>query len=88
MFSNILKWTFKVAVGEIEKEYNIHLDGDSPIEGVEQVALQMISHCSKVKEANAAAVEAQKAAQAVQPVDEPVESKVEEMPTPEGNAHV
>lgn len=55
MFQNILKWTFKILVGETEKEISLHLDGDTPIEAVEQVALQMIAYCGKVKEANAAA---------------------------------
>jgi len=66
MFSNILKWTFKIAIGEVEKELNLHLDADTPLEFVEQVAIQMITHCAKVKEAAKAQQEAQK------PVEEPV----------------
>lgn len=54
MFQNVLKWTFKVIAGEKEKEIHILLDHDTPLEGVEQVAMQMIGHCSKVKEMQAA----------------------------------
>ncbi len=75
MFQNLLKWTFKVVVGEVEKELNLHLDNDTPIEAVEQVAIQMIAHCSKVKEALAAQV-----VPVVAPVDQSVpteEPKVE-----------
>jgi len=50
MFTNILKWTFKIACGEIEKEFNLHLDADTPLEAIEQVAIQMLQHCGKVKE--------------------------------------
>jgi len=59
VFQNILKWTFKIVVGEVEKELNLHLDADTPIEAVEQVAMQMIAHCAKVKERQAAQMEAE-----------------------------
>ncbi len=54
MFQNILKWTFKIVVDGVEKELNLHLDGDTPLQAIEQVAVQMIAHCSKVKEMLAA----------------------------------
>ncbi len=50
MFSNVLRWTFKIVVGEVEKELQLNLEHDTPLEAVEQVALQMIAHCAKVKE--------------------------------------
>jgi hypothetical protein len=71
MFQNILKWTFKVVVDGVEKELHLHLDGDTPLQAVEQVAMQMIAHCSKVKEANAS----QAAAQPVAPVEPPAASE-------------
>jgi hypothetical protein len=85
MFSNILKWTFKIAVDGIEKEYNLHLDGDSPLQAIEQVGMQMIAHCAKVKEAQAAAQAA---------VEKPAETVAEPAPVEpidsvlEGNQHV
>ena len=54
MFQNILKWTFKIVLGEVQKEISIHLDPDTPLQAVEQVAMQMIAHCTKVKEMQAA----------------------------------
>lgn len=50
MFKNMLKWTFKVLIDGIEKELPIHLDADTSIQAIEQMAMQMIAHCSKVKE--------------------------------------
>ncbi len=78
MFANILKWTFKVAVKGIEKEYNIHLDADSPIEAVEQVAVQMIAHCAKVKEAEAQQKAAEEAAKVAEPASAPIVEHVPE----------
>jgi hypothetical protein len=72
MFTNILKWTFKVAVGEVEKELNLHLDNDTPLEAVEQVAFQMIAHCAKIKDAAKAQQEAQKQAQEPVATEQPV----------------
>lgn len=50
MFQSILKWTLKYTVEGSEKEVVIHLDQDTPLQVVEQVAMQMIAHCSKIKE--------------------------------------
>lgn len=50
MFKNILKWSFSVLVGEVEKEFHLHLDSDTPLEAIEEVARQMIVHCDKVRE--------------------------------------
>ena len=86
MFSNILKWTFKIAFGEVEKELNLHLDADTPLEVVEQVAFQMIAHCGKVKDAAKAQQEAQKVAEPV--VSDKVEPIVDPAPVAiEGNEH-
>lgn len=64
VFQNILKWTFKIVACGVEKELNLHLDADTPIEAVEQVAMQMIAHCAKVKQN----LEEQKQAEANAPV--------------------
>jgi hypothetical protein len=73
MFTNILKWTFKIVVDGIEKELNIHLDGDTPLQAIEQTAMQMIAHCSKIKDMQAAQVAAQQpvAVDPEQPVEVP-----------------
>lgn len=65
MFQNILKWTFKVVVDGIEKELNIYLESDTSIQAVEYVAMQMIAHCSKLKEVQAA----QQSAASVEPTE-------------------
>ena len=76
MFQNILKWSFKVILDGVEKELNLHLDSDTPIQAVEEVAMQMISHCAKIKEM-------QKPKPEENPVEAPKdneESKVEALP--------
>jgi len=55
MFTNLLKWNYKTVSGEIKKEIDILLDPDTPIDAIEYVAMQMIAHCGKVREANARA---------------------------------
>jgi hypothetical protein len=62
VFQNILKWTFKVVVDGVEKELYLHLDGDTSIQAVEHVAMQMIVHCSKIKENQVAQIAAQESA--------------------------
>lgn len=54
MFQNILKWTFKTVVNGVEKDLYLHLDNDTSLEAVEQAAMQIIAHCAKVKEMQAA----------------------------------
>jgi len=73
MFQNILKWTFKVILDGVEKELNLHLDSDTPIQIVEEVAMQMISHCAKIKEMQAPKREEKP----VESAEENEESKVE-----------
>ena len=68
MFENILKWTFKIVSGDVETQINIHLDPNTPLEAVEQVAMQMIAHCTKIKEAQAAKVAAEQAAAPLEPL--------------------
>ncbi len=80
MFRNILVWNFKSIEGEITKELDVHLDPNTPIDFIEQVAIQMIAHCAKVKEAAKQQQEQVKADE--QPAADivPEESKVEEIP--------
>ncbi len=54
MFTEALKWTFKIVIGEVKKEFNIHFDKDTPLQVIEQIAMQMIAHCAKIKEVQAA----------------------------------
>jgi hypothetical protein len=65
MFQNILKWKFKIVLGDVEKEINVHLDPDTPLYAVEQVAMQMIAHCTKIKDAEAARISAEQSAETV-----------------------
>lgn len=80
MFTNILKWSFKVAIGEIEKEFHLHLDNDSPIEAIEQVAIQMLQHCGKVKEIVKQQQDAQRSLEEQVKVEEPSKEEVIECP--------
>lgn len=50
MFQNVLKWSFKVLVGEVEKDFHLHLDHDSPIDAVEQVGMQILKHCGNIRD--------------------------------------
>lgn len=57
MFKNVLVWNFETFTGDIRKELNIYLDHDTPLDAIEQVAVKMIAHCAKVKEASAQAAQ-------------------------------
>ena len=62
MFSNILKWAFKIG----EKELHLLLDSDTSLEAVKEVAYQIIKHCANIEDqqkAQKAAEDAQKAAE-------------------------
>lgn len=50
MFQNLLKWSFRVLVGEVEKEFHLHLDHDAPLDAVEQVGMQILKHCGNVRD--------------------------------------
>ena len=78
MFQQILKWTFKIVVDGVEKELNLHLDNDTPLQAVEEVAMQMIAHCAKVKE--------MQAAQAAQTASPAPTSDIEPITSQEANA--
>lgn len=84
MFSNILKWTFKTIKDGVEKEFDLHLANDTSTDEIEQIAVQMISHCAKVKELQAAQQQSQKATEA--PTENPCCEST--CTSPEGNQHV
>lgn len=59
MFRSILQWNFKID----DKEFNLYLDGDSPLTSVKEVANQIISHCVNMEAQLKAKHEAEKATQ-------------------------
>ncbi len=84
MFANILQWSLKEIVDGVEHQLNIHLDGNTPLQAIEKIAMQMIAHCAKVKEAQAQQMAAQKVAEEANKPQEETEMPKEDLLHPTG----